>query len=118
MNKVLPILILLSPQMCLAETHHMSAFACVETTGNESVDRETAKAIAKGRLVLDLNCTVSSVEKYSSVKTENAQSLNVSDQLTHTVISSGRLRLQGVQATESYYTEINGIKNYCVTLKI
>ena len=118
MNRLLMILALLLPRVCLAEVPHMSAFACTEATGNESTDRATAKAMAKGMLVLDLNSTVTASEKFETVTTESEDSLEVSDRITKSVISSGKQQLRGVQTIESYYTEFNGIRHYCVTLVI
>lgn len=118
MNKHLMTLALLFSSACLAETQHPTATACIETTGNESIDRATAKTIAKGRLVLDLNSVVTARSHIEKVTTESSDSYDVTDKLTENIYSSGQLRLRGVQTTESYYKEINGIKNYCVTLQI
>lgn len=118
MNKHLMALALLSSSACLAGTQHPTATACIETTGNESVDRATAKAIAKGRLVLDLNSVVTADKRLEKVTTESSDSYEVTDKLTENIHSSGQLRLRGVQTIESYYTQINGIKNYCITLQI
>lgn len=118
MNKYLMTLALLFSSACLAEIQHPTATACVETSGNESKDRATAKAIAKGRLVLDLNSVVTARSHIEKVTTETSDSYDVTDKLTENIYSSRQLRLRGVQTTESYYKEINGIKNYCITLQI
>ncbi|MDW2009933.1 hypothetical protein [Vibrio sp. Vb0301] len=118
MNKHLMTLALLFSSACLAEIQPTTATACIETTGNESVDRATAKAIAKGRLVLDLNSVVTVRSHIEKVTTETSDSYDVTDKMTENIDSSGQLRLRGVQTTKSYYKEINGIKNYCVTLQI
>lgn len=111
-------LALLFSSACLAEIQPTTATACIETTGDESIDRATAKAIAKGRLVLDLNSVVTARSHIEKVTTESSDSYEVTDKLTENIHSSGQLRLRGVQTIESYYTQINGIKNYCITLQI
>lgn len=118
MNKYLMTLALFFSYVSLAETQHPTATACVETTGNESIDRATAKTIAKGRLVLDLNSVVTVRSHIEKVTTETNDSYDITDKMTENIDSSGQLRLKGVQTTESYYKEINGIKHYCVTLQI
>lgn len=118
MNNYLMILTLLFSSACLAENQNPTATACIETTGNKSIDRATAKAIAKGRLVLDLNSIVTARSYIEKVTIESSDAYDVTDKLTENIYSKGQLRLRGVQTTESYYKEINGIKNYCVTLQI
>lgn len=118
MNKHMIALALLFSSACLAEIQPTTATACIETTGDESIDRATAKAIAKGRLVLDLNSVVTARSHIEKVTTESSDSYEVTDKLTENIHSSGQLRLRGVQTIESYYTQINGIKNYCITLQI
>lgn len=118
MNKHLMTLALLFSSACLAEIQHPTATACIETTGNESNDRTIAKATAKAQLVLDLNSVVTVRKHLETVTTETSDSYDITDKLTENIYSSGQLRLRGVQTTESYYKEINGIKNYCVTLQI
>lgn len=91
--------------------------ACVTTTGNQTIDRVKARAMAKGNLSQELGATVSAKTKLETKTIETTSSIDTQDTLTETVTLTSKNFVSRVETVNEGYEKINGEKHYCVRLK-
>ena len=95
-----------------------SATGCVDSTGNPLVDRNVAKAVAKGQLSHELGGKVSATSQLKTVTTEDENDVQTKDVLTESVTLKSVHMIRGVQTLEEGYQDVAGNKQYCVRLGI
>ncbi|MDG3085283.1 hypothetical protein P7F88_03860 [Vibrio hannami] len=119
MNKAISLAVaVLMESPVVSATQPLTVMECIPSTGNPSKDITIAKAKAKGQLVRELSGVVTSKAELESRVTETHHSFDEQDDMTERTVITGRMQLGRVQTTASYYQEINGVKHYCIELKI
>lgn len=110
---LLPLLLTITLQAAAMEGR-----GCVTDSGNEYLDKITAKAVAKGQLSHEIGSQVEAKTQLKTITIENENVIKVEDKLTETITIKSKHKINRVNTIESNYLVIDGIKKYCVTVQI
>lgn len=112
MNKLLPLFVAALPLTSSA----LEITSCIDSLGYYDSDQTIARAVAKGRLSLELGTTVSATTNLETKTTESAGEVTTEDTLTNSITLSSENYVSGVNVVREGYEFNNGKKQYCVHL--